>query len=279
MQNFIGLVKQAASAGILSGGYPYAHNFWYVGANAPVFARRTNTIAEALAIMQEKDVLMLGPQTYDEGNLVIDTPNVTLIGTGNRQETSIAPSATASNGLNIKSTGVTLINVDVSQGATGIYAVKAGYETILSLNRFRAYGCKFEGNGIGLHLHGMSDVLLDDCEFAWSTSGLVLQPNSHGFCTEVFVGRSRFHNLVTAGISGTGHVVDNLEVSDCIFDSTEDGSGPTKFLDLSDNANMGLFTRNSFRVATNLASKMTIGTGLFWLANATEAGLSTARPA
>jgi hypothetical protein len=274
---FWGFIKQG---GILQG-YPFAGKVFYVGAGKPVWGQRVDTLAAALALVNPRDVIMLGPGTLEEGDLVIDTNNITIIGTGNRGECSIAPSGAAQNGLDVKSTGVTLVNVDVGQGSAGTYACKAGFETTASLNRFTAIACKFEGNGIGLHLHGMSDVLLDDIELAFAANGIVLQSNSHGFCTEVYVRNSRFHNLSTAHIAhfAAAQQVDNLDVRDCVFERDESGVAPTKFINLSDNANHGCFSGNRFANATNQAAVLTIGTGILWMANATEAGWSTARPA
>jgi hypothetical protein len=276
---FWGFFKQG---GLLQG-YPFAKNVWYVGSGSPVFGHRASSIADALNLMNPKDVLFLGPQTYTEGDLIVPVGlnNITIIGTGNRGECSIAPSATASNGLLVKSTGVTLVNVDIAQGATGTYACKAGFETTASLNRFTALGCKFEGNGMGLHVHGMSDIILDDCEFAFSAQGIVFQSNSHGFCTEVFVRNCRFHNqtLNQMGEFAAAQQVNSLDVRDCVFENQEGGTAPTDYILLPNNGNTGCFSGNRFATPTNATGVLTIGTGIKWMANATEAGWSTARPA
>jgi hypothetical protein len=281
MLGFWPLVKVAANAGILSGGYPYSRNFLYVGDNMPAFATsRYSTVAAALAAMIEGDVLLLGPQTYDEGDLTIDVDDITIIGTGNRGECSITPSAAASNGINILSSGVTLNNVDVGQGAAGSYAVKVG-NISTQTNRFTAIDCKFEGHGIALHLQEAGDVRLIKCEFAWATIGLRLQSGDDGFCTEILVDDCLFHDIVTdhIGQSANQQEVDGLWVRNCVHGLSEGGTAPTKFINLANAANIGMFTRNSYAIATNSNTKLVIGAGLLWVTNYTEAGSSTARPA
>ncbi len=278
--NLWGQVKQAASAGILAGGYPYTKNFWYVGSNAPVVAgRRADTIADALLLMENFDVLFLGPQRYSEGALSITKP-CTIIGQGNRGDAYIQPSTAAQVGVDVLSDDVTFINVGVADGGSGAYGLKVGAAST-SPDRFRAYGCKFEGSAIGAWFTGSGDCLLDDCEFAWAAIGLQLSANLSGFVTEMFIQRCRFHNNATANLSQSANQqeVDNLSLLDSSFERDESGVAPTKFINLQHNSNHGVISGNRFANATNQAAVITIGTGLLYMANATEAGWSTARPA
>ena len=59
----------------------------------------------------------------------------------------------------------------------------------------------------------------------------------------------------------------------------EAGVAPTDFILLSDNANIGHMAENQFANATNATGVITIGTGILYGPNGTEAGWSTARPA
>lgn len=276
-------LKSPMAPAIFSGGYPFAGRVFYVGSsNAPGFPYKTDTIADALASMRPKDVLILGPQAHEEGNLVIpaDLSNITIIGGGNRGACFIEPSVAGDEGLQVLADDVTLINVGVADGGSGDYGLSVGSQTV-SPDRFRAYGCKFEGSAIGARLYGAGDVLLDDCEFAWANVGLQLRPNDNGFVTQAYIQRSRFHNNATACISqsAVAQVVNNLQVWNNIFDQLEDGTEPTDFILLGDNGNTGVIGGNMFAIATNATAKLTIGTGLMWAPNGTEAGWSTARPA
>lgn len=279
-------VKMGAAAGVLSGGYPFAGNIWYVGQQSPIFGRRVDTIADAFNIMTAKDILLLGPQQHEEGNLVIpeSLSNITIIGAGNRGACFIEPADTADEGLQVLADDVTIMNVGIASGATSSYSLKVGSQTI-SPNRFRAYGCKIEGNeganpAAQAILQGTGDVIFDDCEFCWGVNGVVGQANDNGFPTQTLLRNCWFHDLTTVhiGINAGDHFVE-LWLRDNFFDRDEAGAAPTDFILLSDNANTGVITGNRFANATNATGVITIGTGLLYMANATEAGWSTARPA
>jgi hypothetical protein len=273
-----GFLKQG---GILQG-YPFGKNVYYVGADAPVFGKRAQTIEDALGLMRPKDVLFLGPQAHEEGNLVIpeDLTNITIIGAGNRGACFIEPTVSSQNGLQVLADDVTLINVGVADGGTGTYGLRVGSTTV-NPDRFRAYGSKFEGSAIGALFEGAGDLLLEDCELAWAPIGIELKANLVGFCTQIMLRRLKFHNNGTAGLSqfSAAQCVDNLEMRDSFFDGNEDGTTPTKFINLANAANHGLIAGNFFRFATNATAQMTIGAGIFWGPNGTEAGWSLARPA
>lgn len=286
VNNLWASLRQGAASGVLAGGYPYAKNTWYVGSNAPQFGKQVDTLSALLAIMEPNDVAFLGPQAYAEGNLVIPATltGITLIGTGGRGASYIEPANTGDEGLQVLADDVTLINLGVASGATADYALKIGNTTV-SPARFRAYQCKFEGNesanpAAQVLLQGCGDIIFEDCEFAWGVNGVIGDANNDGFPTQVLLRNCWFHDLTTVhvGIAAADHFVD-LWLRDNYFDRDEAGAAPTDFILLSDNANTGVITGNRFANATNEAAVITIGTGLIYMANATEAGWSTARPA
>jgi hypothetical protein len=273
-----GFLKQG---GVLQG-YPYAKSVWYVGRSAPVFGRRVETLADLFNIAKPGDVAFLGPGAYTEGNLVIPATleNFTLIGAGNRGSVFIEPATAADEGLQVLADGVTLVNIGVADGGSGDYGLSIGSADV-SPDRFRAYGCKFEGSAVAARLYGAGDVLLEDCEFAWAAVGLQLRSNNNGFVTQAFIQQCRFHNNADACLSqfANAQQVNNLQLWNNIFDQLEDGTEPTDFILLQDNGNTGIIAGNQFAIATNATAKLTIGTGLMWGPNGTEAGWSTARPA
>lgn len=281
-QNLWAALQAGAASGVLYGGYGFAGTIFYVGEGSPRYARRANTIEDALADMISKDILYLGPQEHSEGNLVVPEGlnNITIIGMGNRGACFIEPSVTTDEGLQVLGDDVTLINVGVAKGSTGDYALKVGSQTV-SPNRFRAYGCKIEGDGVACFLQQAGDVILNDCEFAWCAKALQLGSGDIGFNTQVQILNSLFHNFTDFGIGqiAAAQQVNNLTVSGCRMDQLEDGTEPTDFILLSDNGNTGHIANNQFAISTNASAKLTIGTGIMWGPNGTEAGWSTARPA
>ena len=282
--NLWGAVKTAYDSGVLLGGYPFAKNFRYVGGNALQAGIKYNTLAAMFNSCIDGDVCYVGPEFYDEGGLVISANNVTVIGGGNRGCTGIAPTTVGLEGLQILGNDVTLINFGVASEATADYSLKIGSQTV-SPARFRAYQCKFEGNeganpGSQVLIQGAADVILDDCEICWGVNGIVGDANDNGFPTEILIRDCWFHDLTTVhiGIASGDHFV-NLWLRNNFFDKDETGTPPTDFILLSDNANIGVITNNHFASATNATGTITIGSGLIYMANATEAGWSTARPA
>jgi len=274
-------IKQAAASGVLAGGYGYAKNNWYVGANAPIFGRRVDSIEALLAIAEPGDIAFLGPQEYSEGNLVIPATlsPFTMIGMGNRGSSFIEPSTTTMEGLQVLADDVTLMNVGIAKGATGDYALSVGSQAV-SADRFRAYGCKIEGDGVAALLYGAGDVLLEDCEFCWCGTGIQFRSNDIGFNTQIYIRRCRFHDVLTAclGHFAAAQQVNGLNVEDSVFERDESGTPPVDYIMLSDNLNTGYFAGNRFAFATNEADTLAIGTGILWGPNGTEAGWSTARP-
>lgn len=283
-----GQIKLAAGAGILNGlpGFPFAQNVYFVGANAPTFAQRADTIEDAIDLMVSGDVLVLGPQRHEEGNLIIPEGlnNIAIIGAGNRGAAYIEPSGAGDEGLLVLGDDVSLYNVGVACGATGEYALKVGSQTV-SPARFRATGCKLEGAdaanpAAALVLEGTGDTRIVDCELCWSANGILFGENDNGFATQTLIQNCLFHNLVTVGIGVvTGETLRQVWIVDNVFGRAEDGTAATDDILLSDNANTGFITGNRFSRATNGSGFITIGTGLIYNPNGTEAGWSTARPA
>lgn len=280
-----GAVKTAAGAGILQGGYPFARNVYMVGANVPTFAQSMPTIAAALAIAVDGDVIMLGPQRHQEGNLTLaeGKDNITIIGMGNRGAAYIEPANAGDEGLQVLGDDCTLINVGVAGNATGDYGLKVGSSTATP-SRFRAYGCKFEGPtganpAAAVVLQQTGDTILEDCEFAWNSNALLLAAGGSSQVTQTLISKCRFHNSTTVHIGVTAASLGNdLWIYNNYFGEDESGVAPTDFLLLSDNAITGHIAGNFFATATNATGVITIGTGLIYGPNGTEAGWSTARP-
>lgn len=243
--------------------------------------RPLSTIQQAVTNAPAGSVIFIAPGAYDES--VSISKSLTLIGCGPRGSVFIEPSAAGAEGLQVTADDVTLINVGVDGDDTADYALNVN-----AAARFRAKGCKFElggGTGPAVLLNGTddgqaADAIFEDCEFAWAGTGIQFDDSGYGYPTQIRVVRCRFHNLTTAGLGvAASGLVKNLALLDSDFDNLEDGTAPTDYILLSDNGNTGIVSGNRFATATNATGVLTIGTGLKWATNYTEAGASTARPA
>lgn len=288
MDNFIAQLKKASNAGILAGGYPFAENNWYVGSGTPLTAsKRANTIQAALDNMVNRDILFIGPGSYDEQVVwPIGLNNVTVIGGGNRGDVSIAPSGTNKTALKIEGTatlteGVTLINVGCEGDGTG-----GGLHVLGFIRKFRAYGCKFEGGAFAAQLQSnaagaIGDTILEDIELAWATDALLIAVTGAGDpVTQTYLRNSLLHNYTSRGVRVTNTFTGDLWITKNVFARQEDGTQPTNEYIKADIAGTtGFVSENSFATPTNAATKLAIATNVIWGPNGTEAGWSTARPA
>lgn len=235
------------------------------------------TIQAAVDAASAGDVIWVAPGQYDE-TVTVDTA-VTIIGNGPRGSAYIEPETAEAEGMLVTADDVTLKNLGVAGDSDADYALKVGATTDAPA-RFRAEGCKFEGpDGTVVVLQGAADVRIEDCEFAWGGSGLLFDNNDDGFCTQVTVSECLFHNLtdVGVGLAADGGVL-NLNLRDSVFDNAEDGTAPTDYVKVDRAGDTGVLSGNRFARTTNEADVITLADGILYVANETEAGITTARP-
>jgi hypothetical protein len=291
-------VHRASESGILSGTttpYGFTRNFYWIGANAPRSAKRIDTIAAALARLISGDVVMCAPQTHSEASLVIPalepdgiTPlkEVTLIGAGARGDMWLNTGVASDNGLQVRANYTTLINFGIGGGSSADYALN-----VWGVEGFRAQGCAFEGpdgtcvliddEAAGATLAESSSFLkIRDCEFKFCGSALLFGRSLGGFCTQMEVKDCLSHNFTVVGVgdSANGGGVLNLELTDSVFDNVEGATNPTDYIKVDRVGDDGIISGCRFALATNASADLKIAAGIRWVANATEAGWSTARP-
>lgn len=245
------------------------------------------TLQKAHDLASAGDRIIVFPGQLGDVALVTISKSVTIVGLGGmngfRGATFLDMDGAGVEAMLVTGDDVTLVNFGVAGDDTADYALKVGTQAI-SPARFRAIDCKFEGvdtaGAANVILEGCADVRFDRCEFAWGVAGIRFDDNDNGRNTQIYIVDCYFHNLAVAHIGVVGaSLVKNLNLIDCVHDRDEEGAAPTDFILLSDNANTGIITGCRFAHATNATGVLTIGTGIMWVANATEAGWSTARPA
>ena len=280
-----GFCRAYKTGGILEG-FPFADKVFYVGSGAPVFGRRADTVQAALNNLKDRDILMLGPGSYNEAVVwPVGLDNITVIGMGNRGDVGIAPSATDAKALTIEGTatrtqGITLINIGLEGNGTG-----GGLHVLGNIRRIRAIGCKFEGGAFAAKLESnaagsVGDTILEDVELAWSTDALLIAVSGGGDpVTQTYLRNSLLHNYSSRGVRITDTFAADLWITKNTFARQEDGTQPTnEYIDADIASTTGFVAENSFATPTNAATKLAIAAGVIWGPNGTEAGWSSARP-
>lgn len=276
--------------------------YWFVSGSNGVDGNSGLDPSQAFATIQyavdrrgANDVICVAPGAYDETVTISrGLGPLTIVGLGNLGDVGIAPSTVGARGMTNNEDDVTLINVGVAGEST------ADFACFSTGSRFRTYSCKMEGvdtSGAALGIGPGSvaqvnagtagncgDVNLYNPEFAWSFDGLALVASDYGVPTQVFLSEPRFHNISDieiVGVPGAFGIgsVRNLIARDGVYDNMEDGTAPSKYVEVDNALDTGSFSGNRFATATNAALVLDIGAGVIWMANATEAGWSVARPA
>lgn len=242
----------------------------------------TITAALGSAVSGRGDTILVAPGAYDE-TVAVSKANVTIRGLGGRGAAFIEPSTAGAEGMQVTADDVTVINLGIACDDTGDYALNLN-----SATRFRAVGCKIEGADTtgslvlvdGTATDQTADARFLDCEFCYAAKCFTFDDSLYGYPTQIFVDKCLFRDITTNmfGIA-SGGLVKGLYVTDCVFGNTEANVAPTDYILLSSNSNTGFFANNFFATATNATGVLTIGTGIMWGPNGTEAGWSTARPA
>ena len=251
------------------------------------------TMAKALTKAGSNDTVYMLPGQSEEAALTIAATQkkLAIIGLGGRGAAYIKTSTANGTTLTNHADDVTLVNVGLEGIGTGGGLLNTG-------QRLRAYASKIEGGSLALDLsmgtvaqiaaatRGKgADLLFDDCEIAWATTGVKLTGTDYGAVTQARFRRCLFHNLSAAsfeeatGASGEASIrFRDLEVSDSTFMGMEDGTAPTAYMLLNDNnSNTGLVTRSSFPTA--LAGGLNlVSTNVDWVCNYHTGGVSTGQP-
>jgi len=234
------------------------------------------TITGGLKAAGANGVCYVAPKSggYAE-NIVVPYANQKLIGLDGPG--AVYNEAASGVGLYCAKDDFTMINVG-QKGTT--YSVQ-----LHACARPRILHSKLEGGDIQVLMTGSDSAQVADAwigynELCWGAKGIHYDNSSYGYPTQIRQFGNLFHNLTTdhLGIEAAGLVVDLWHYNN-VHARDESGNAPTDFILLSDNGNIGVIAGNHFQHPTNEAAVLTIGTGLKWGANSTEAGWSTARPA
>jgi hypothetical protein len=229
------------------------------------------TIQEAVDKAAAEDYIFISPGEYDE-TVSVDK-SLTIIGLGGSSAVIINPTTLAAEGMLVEANDVVLMNLAIFGEATSDYAlaVADGY------NRFSAFNCEFAGPaGNVVQITGNVNVWFKECSFSGGGDGLEIIDGATVTPDAIVIQDCLFSDLTDAGIEGAATAATRLIVGNCVFDGN---TVPTKFINLDGAGTTGIVTKCSFATATNATAVFDIAAGVLWVANMTEAGVSTARPA
>lgn len=258
------------------------------------FGRAMASLQSAVdAVDRAGSLIVVAPGQYDETVTIARSAalaGLQIIGLGGRGAAYIEPSTEDAGGLVCHADDVSIENL----GVAGEDETSAKALTVTG-SRFRAHRCKFEGGLTQLAIgpgtvaqeaadtHGRgADFIFTECEFAWGTNGVVLTATDFGAVTQGLFSHCRFHNLTAASFEETGGSAavrfQNIVIDQCIFDTIDDGTVPTKWISLNDdNANTGIVSRCVFPTAIN-SGKNLCSTKMLWIGNVHTGGIAAAQP-
>ena len=248
----------------------------------------TFTKAISLATAGRGDQIHARPGEYTEAEIDVDKADLTIVGHGANGAVGISPAAGIS-AMKITANDVVLRNLRIEGNITADYGLSVGDfdNTVLGV---RVYGCLLRNGSSttkpAVLIHGASDLYLIGNDIAWAGIGIEYKGNTESYPTQIFQIGNLFHNLLVqhlaqrvTGGGDNGKVVNLNHISNK-HDVLEDGSEPTGvWIELDHTGSSGLVEDNSFAVSANDIAKFVIATNVHWVANKTEAGVSSARPA
>ena len=235
------------------------------------------------------DRLFVRPGDYTETEINVNIADAQIIGLGANGAVGITPGAGIP-AMKVTANDVVLRNIRIEGVSDSDYGLSIG-DFSNGVLGVRVVGCLLRNGSHATNpavvIQGAGDLYIVGCDIAWAGIGIQFKGGSAGFPTQIFTLGNYFHNLsvqhlaqaTIAGPSDNGKVVSLNHISNK-HDVLEDGSEPTGvWIELDHTGTSGLIEDNSFATATNDNAKFVIATHVHWVANKTEAGVSTARPA
>ena len=266
----------AAGGGLV---LPTLGDTWFVnGGHTGQFGRGTDfdhplaTIQAAHDGAAAGDLIMVAPYEYDE-DVIVTKSKLTLLGCGPRGSIRItgtaAGTATAMTMTGTQDCGLYNLNLE---GRTGGSGLKVTGQT----RRLEIKGTKIGGNDQAILLDVPAgsqfvDVRVDDCVVADAAIGINVDYSGGDPGHKLVVRKTLFQKITTDCIKENGATHD-YAIYGNIF-AANDGTEPTRFLDIDETGTTGFVSDNSFHTTLLAASKFAIAAGVLWVNNKVQAEL------
>lgn len=275
MNNIWAALKAGTASGAVFGGFAYAPNFWYVGANAPKYGRRTDTIQQAVNLMQDGDVVMVGNAAeYDESVTITGKNKCTILGQGWGSRVTALTGGFAFHLVGCQD--VALVNLNLEGRTTG-GAVKLSGQC----RRIFIENCKLHGGTYGVLIASGGGGQLVDCVIRGNRIG----PTTNGVVAAV-AGGDPSHQIQIEDNWFTVIMTDCINLDDTRnivirgnhFGSFGDGE-PDHYIVANVGNTSGLVSNNYFANATHPVGLIILDADVLYSGNYAESGVNTARPA
>ena len=273
-----------------------AGNDYYLDANGDnnrsgrAFTSAVSTFTKAKSLMTSGrgDRLFVRPGDYSEAAIDWDVADVQIRGMGANGAVGITP-ASGISALKITANDVVLANLRIEGVNDSDYGLSIG-DFDNGVLGVRIIGCLLRNGSHATNpavlIHGAGDLYLVGNDIAWAGIGVEFKGGAESYPSQIFILGNHFHNLAVqhlaqriTGGTDNGKVVNLNHISNK-HDVLEAGTEPTGvWIELDHSETSGLVEDNTFATASNDIAKFVIATHVHWVANKTEAGISSARPA
>jgi hypothetical protein len=242
----------------------------------PVLALTVNdihaTIQAAVDAADEAEDILIAPAEYDE-NVLIETPRLRLFGIGAqhaiRVTGTLAGTATAIHVSGVSEIGLYNLNLEGRTGGSGL-------KLSGQIRRMEVGSCKLHGGDQAVLLASAGGGQIVDIRIlaniiANSAIGLSMAYSGGDPGHQFLIASNLFQKIVTDCIVENGATHD-WSILDNTF-ALNDGTEPTRFLDIDTVGTTGLAAGNRFATTVFAAAKMAIAAGVLWVDNKVEAEL------
>ena len=254
----------------------------------------SNSIGAMSAVTAGRgDKINVRPGDYAEIEINVDKADVQIVGHGANGAVGVTP-ASGVPAMKIAANDVVLRNIRIEGVGDSDYGLLISDENGSALG-IRIVGCLLRNGSHAtkpaVRISGAGDLYIVGCDIAWAGIGIEYKGGLESYPTQIFQLGNHFHNLSVQHLAQSVTTispesnVDNGKVLNLnhignIHDNLEDSTEPSGvWIELDHTGTTGVVADNTFAASTNAIAKFVIASGILWVANKTEAGVSAARPA
>lgn len=247
------------------------------------------TIAAAIAesVSGRGDVIVIQRGTYTE-NLTVNKTGLTLMGA---VSFGYPDHVIISGRTVVTSPGCSFYNLEFFSNDATLASVRLGAfaDAANTISSTWFENCSFASDGttepeVGCLIYGGNNTVFKRCWFVDNTFGINIRANLGEFAAHVVIDDCEFVESTTAHIgTAAGQITGGADAGIrnflCVNSHFNRGEvTPTDYMNIAGTSS-GMIAKCTFANATNAIGDIVIPDGILYVANSTEAGDTTARPA